>query len=314
MAQKIQKLIIAPVDGSENSQNALGYLNAIYGSAGNVTIILFYVLPTLPPLLIDEQKKDRNLAKKLETLKDKNLKMAERILKDAAAFLVEQGFARERIETVFQEKKRETALDICDFAEKKRADAVLLNTRGRSRIEAFLMGEVARKIMQHIRICPVWICKGSIESSRILIAVDGSEGALKAVDHAGFMLSGTACHITLFHTMPNLRKYIPQELLADAAELEAFYQQKAGRQIAPYLKKAKESLLQAGLLEKQIAKKIIHGSRCTATDIIRTAREDGCGTIVIGHRGLSGIKDFFMGSVTRKILDDMAGMAVWITK
>ena len=314
MADTHPKLIIAPVDGSDNALHALAYLGGIFRGGHPVNVILFYVLPALPPLLLDEQQKDRALARKLEALKIKNLKMAERLLADAAAFLCERGVAKDRIETVYQEKQRDTALDICAFAEKKRADAVMLNTRGRSRIEAFMMGEVARKVMEHTRICPVWIVKGSVESNRVLIAVDGSDNALKAVDHAGFMLGGSDCHVTLFHTMPNLRKYVPRELLADAAELEAFYRQKAGRQIAPCLKKAREILLQAGLPENRIANKIVHGTRCAATDILRAAKKDGCGTIVLGHRGLSGIRDFFMGSVTRKVLDDMAGMSVWIIK
>lgn len=314
MADTHPKLIIAPVDGSDNSLNALAYLGGLFSGGHPVKIVLFYVLPALPPLLLDEQQKDRALARKLEALKTGNLKLAERILAGAAAFLCEKGVPKDRIETVYREKQRDTALDICDFAAKKRADAVMLNTRGRSRIEAFMMGEVARKVMEHTRICPVWITKGSVASNRILIAVDGSDNALKAVDHAGFMLSGTDCHVTLFHTMPNLRRYVPRELLADAADLEAFYRQKAGRQIAPCMKKARDILVKAGLREDQIADKIVHGTRCAATDIIRAAKKDGCGTIVLGHRGLSGIRDFFMGSVTRKVLDDMAGMSVWIIK
>jgi nucleotide-binding universal stress UspA family protein len=40
------------------------------------------------------------------------------------------------------------------LAERKQSDAIVLNTRGRSRLEAFFMGETARKVLEFARICP----------------------------------------------------------------------------------------------------------------------------------------------------------------
>jgi nucleotide-binding universal stress UspA family protein len=47
----------------------------------------------------------------------------------------------------------------------------------------------------------------------VLIAVDSSENALRAVDHAGFMLSGTDCKATIFYAMKNLGRFVPLEAL-----------------------------------------------------------------------------------------------------
>ena len=88
----------------------------------------------------------------------------------------------------------------------------------------------------------------------------------------------------------------------------------AGQQIAPYLKKAHEMLLAAGLNDEQITTKIIDGSRSAADDILKAARKYDCGTIVCGRRGLSGVKDLIMGSVSRKILEDLSETAVWIAR
>ena len=78
------------------------------------------------------------------------------------------------------------------------------------------------------------------------------------------------------------------------------------------MKKAKEMLMGAGLGETQISSKVIEGSRSAASDILEEARSEGYGTIVVGRRGLSAVKEFFMGSVTSKILQNSAGLAVWI--
>ena len=87
------------------------------------------------------------------------------------------------------------------------------------------------------------------------------------------------------------------------------------RQISPYIEKAKEKLLKQGLAEDQIAIKLVSSRGGNVSDDIRKAAKDNdCGTIVLGRRGLTGIKELIMGSVTRKILENFSGMAVWIVR
>jgi nucleotide-binding universal stress UspA family protein len=71
-------------------------------------------------------------------------------------------------------------------------------------------------------------------------------------------------------------------------------------------------LVKAGVSESQISKKIVDGSRSAANDILEEARKNGCGTIVMGRRGISGVQEFFMGSVSSKVLQNATGMALWI--
>ncbi len=132
------------------------------------------------------------------------------------------------------------------------------------------------------------------------------------MDHAGYMLSGTDCRVTIFHTMRHLSRFVPLEVIEDASELQELWKTKAGQEIASCLEKAKTMLLNAGLNEGQIDTKIIEGRRSAAEDILREARDNGYSTIIAGRRGLSGVKEFFMGSVTRKILHNSTGLAIWI--
>jgi len=90
------------------------------------------------------------------------------------------------------------------------------------------MGEICRKLLEYCRICPVWIVTGAVKSKGVLIGVDSSENALRAVDHAGFMLAGTESQVTLFHAMRDLRRFMPKEVLDEAPELEELWKQKAG--------------------------------------------------------------------------------------
>jgi nucleotide-binding universal stress UspA family protein len=309
---ELTKMVVLPVDGSENALRSLDYLHLMYGSGHNLGVSLKYVLPSLPPILADDPSMKRETAMKLKTLENKSAGVARKILAKAKNVLVEKGFEEDRVQTVYRKKEKDVAQDICNWVENKRADAVVITTRGRSRLETFFMGEVSSKLIEYCRVCPVWIVEGAVTSKRVLIAIDSSENALRAVDHAGFMLAGTDCQVTLFHTMRHLRRFVPQEVLEEAPELEELWKSKAGQEIEPYMKKAKEMLMVAGLNESQISKKVVDGSRSAASDIVVEARSNDYGTIVMGRRGISGVKEFFMGSVTSKVLQDCAGMAAWI--
>jgi nucleotide-binding universal stress UspA family protein len=308
----LTKMLTIPVDGSENALLSLDYLQLIYGNRHNLEVTLKYVLPSLPPLLADDRSMDRETATKLKAIENKSIRMAEKILTQAKNLLIDKGFDEDRVQTVYKKKESGIAQDICQWVESKRGDAVLISSRGRSRLEAFFMGEVSSKLLEYCRVCPVWIVQGQVKSNRVLIAVDSSENALRAVDHAGFMLSGTECPVTLFHTMRHLRRFVPQEVLAEAPEMEELWKTKAGQVMKPFMKKAEEMLVKAGVSESQISKKIVDGSRSAASDILEEARENGYGTIVMGRRGISGVQEFFMGSVSSKVLQNATGMALWI--
>ena len=310
MSPDLGKMIVVGVDGSEDALKALDYLGLMYGAKSSLEIVLLHVLPTLPPILVADdhrQSKSRLLA-----IEKKSIKMAERILSEAKDVLLKKGFNKEQIRSLHRKKQIGIARDICNLAADKRADGVIISSKGRSKLETFFSGGVASRILEYCRICPVWIVEGSVKSKKVLIAMDSSENALRAADHAGFMLSGTDCQVTLFHSKRHLRRFVPQEIIEAAPELEELWKNKAGEQIAPYMKKAKEVLLEAGIPEVQLKTKVVDGTRDAASDILREAKSNNYGTLVLGRRGHSGVKEFFMGSVTRKVLQDCTGMAVWL--
>jgi len=66
----------------------------------------------------------------------------------------------------------------------------------------------------------------------------------------------------------------------------------------------------AGFLPKNVKVKIRKKKKGIAQDIMKEARDGGYDTIVMGRRGLSGIKEFLMGSVSNKVVHAADGMAV----
>ncbi len=312
MAPKVKKKIVVPVDGSENGIKSLDYLRLMFGPDHPVEVTLLYILPTLPPLLTDEKKKDRVIALKLKAVEEKNVKMAEDILLGAKNALLDKGFKENQIKTVYRKKQIGIARDICNWADSKRVDAVMISTRGRTRLQEYLIGEVSRRVMEYCPESPTWMLEPVVKKKGVLIGLDSSKDALRAVGHAGFMLSGTDCPITLFHTRGKLMRFVPAEILKETPELEAIWKDVEGNQAAPFIEKAKEMLVGAGIQESRISVKILDGTGSAANDIKKAVKRYDCGTVVLGRRGLTGVKELMMGSVTRKILEDFSGMAVWI--
>jgi len=76
-------------------------------------------------------------------------------------------------------------------------------------------------------------------------------------------------------------------------------------------KNAREKLMAAGVNEQDIIVKSELIKKGIARDIISEARS-GYGTVVIGRRGLSGIEEFFLGSVSQKVLHSLRAISIII--
>jgi len=312
--EEITKKIVIPVDGSKNALRSFDYLEKMYGPEHNIDVGLLYIVPSLPPLLGDEKKIDKDVYASLSSAEQRLLNKANKILNEGKQQLVAKGFDEKRIEMTAEKRRAGIAQNICEWAETARVDALLLTRRGQTDLEMFFLGRVSDRVVGYCKDAPVWIVGGVSESKKVLLCVDNSENAMRAVDHAGFMLSGTDAPVTLFHTMRHLKRYIPDDVLEEAPELEELWKQKAGQDIAPFMEKARNMLLKAGLAEDQVTSKVVGGSRSPAEDILKEARENGYGTIVLGRRGISGIKEFLFGSVTKKILNQATGLTVWLVQ
>ncbi|MGD8769949.1 MAG: universal stress protein [Desulfobacterales bacterium] len=312
MSTDITKSVVVPLDGSPIALKALNYLLLVFGTRHNLVVNLFHVVPGGPPILLEESKKDPNTARQVRELESRNKQMAAKTLSAGKKSLLDKGFKEDMVKIVEFKKQVGIARDICGWSEKKSMDAIVLSTQGRSRIEAFFMGETACKVMELSRICPVWMIKGDVRSKPVLIALDNSENALRAVDRAGFMVSGTDCPITLFYSKRSLGRFFSSDVVAPMSDLETMWKSAAGREIAPYMQKAKEMLIKAGLDESQISTRVVDGSRSAAADILDAARKSGCGTIVMGRRGATNVKDYSMGSVSRKVMQDYKDAALWL--
>ncbi|MGB5991239.1 MAG: universal stress protein, partial [Desulfobacterales bacterium] len=299
MTKVISKRVVVPIDGSQNALRALDYISLIFGSKYKLKVVLFYLLPSLPQILIEGSTTSDEMARKFTELEKKNREMAQLILSEGKKRLLDNGFKKQAIETVFQKREVGVARDICNWSENTRAAAIIISTRGLSRLKAFFMGETANKVLEFNRSCPVWMVKGAVGRKNMLLAVDNSPNAMRAVDYAAFILPGTEAHVTIFHSKRDLKRFMPSGLLEEFPEFQKLWKHKSGEVVAPYLKRAKEMLIKAGLKENQVSIELVEGSESAGMDILKEVENSDAGTIFIGKRGCSDVKDYSMGSVAK---------------
>jgi nucleotide-binding universal stress UspA family protein len=117
------------------------------------------------------------------------------------------------------------------------------------------------------------------------------------------MMDITDCEVTLFHVIRGLESWTE-----DASE----ELQNAEKAATTLLEEASGRLERAGLNRDRITTKIHSGAASRAEAIVEEARKGGYGTIVVGRRGLSRVEEFFMGRVSKKVLQLAKWTAVWV--
>ena len=80
----------------------------------------------------------------------------------------------------------------------------------------------------------------------------------------------------------------------------------------PLVRKAKERLLTAGVQEQKIGFRETNASLPVAEDILAAAHSSNADTIVMGQRGYSSVNAYATGSVTRKVMNQTADMALCV--
>ncbi len=124
---------------------------------------------------------------------------------------------------------------------------------------------------------------------KILVAVDGSEYSNVAVKKAGELAEKFSSRVTLVNVIKTLSVFHEEvEIVEDLQKDEA-------RRI---LRKSKEILIDMGVDSKTLFRK---GD--PASEIVDLARENDVDLIVVGSRGLSGIKMFLLGSVSKRVTE-----------
>jgi nucleotide-binding universal stress UspA family protein len=290
------KKILVAVDLSNHSLNAVKYV-ANQCAPKDLRVNLMFVVPTAPETFWDLEKDDffkERMKGKYAQWKRETKKKGQAFLDDAKNILVKAKFSENKVGLVLRERKVGIGRDILKECTQG-YDAVVVGRRGLSKVEDIFLGSVSTKIVQGVKDIPIWIVGGDITSKKMLLAVDSSKNSRKAVDYVGRFAADAKGELTLFHVVRGVSFGFVDDLILRDEDTE--------RQLL---------LVKSGVVAERISSNSVLHSASRAGDILQEARKGGYGTIVMGRRGLSKVREFLMGRVTSKVLSRAEGFALWI--
>jgi nucleotide-binding universal stress UspA family protein len=232
-------------------------------------------------------------------------------LDDAKNILVKAKFSESKVGLILRERMVGIARDILKECTQG-YDAVVVGRKGLSKLEDIFLGSVSTKIVQGVKDIPVWVVGGDITSKKMLLAVDSSKNSRKAVDYAGRFAADANGEVTLFHVVRGVSLGFVDDLILRDENTESHLLEEMNRDIPRLFRSYKNILVKSGVVEERISSKSVLHSTSRAGDILQEARKGGYGTIVMGRRGLSKVREFLMGRVTSKVLSRAEGFALWI--
>ncbi len=308
----MEKKVLIAVDDSRHSENALRYAAAIHETVEDLKYRLFHVQPTISQYLLDEARQKSSAYAELQKLMRKSHQAAGALLEKHKLLLMSLGVPEGDIQLLNLPRNYGVAKDILEYGTAMLVDAILIGRRGLSGLAETFIGSVSANIVDNSQLIPVWLVDEKGPSNSIMVAVDGSESSLRAVDHLAFMIGGdTDVNLSFFHVAPRLKDFCPVDFDAtDAAELESIIRQGDNACIDRFFAHARKKLKEAGVQDRQIKVNRREGVFRVGKAVLQEYRQGHFGTLVVGRRGMN--KQVFTGSVSRYLLNQFSGGTLWV--
>lgn len=312
------KNILIGVDASDQAFEAVRYAGRVL-PVGDVEFTLLHILSILPDALWDLESAPamRYQVKGFQAWETRQRKMIDEFMDRARGLLVSMGYPKEAVSVVVRQKEAGIARDIAKMA-RGGHDAVIVGRRGISEMKDLIFGSTASKLLNLIHQLPLVIVGGKPDPSKTLIAMDNSQGAAKALEYAGGLLNTRNVQLLLLYVSRGLgffpAGYGPFLLPDEESELlehEREALEAAEGRMEQRFRDCIRTLEGQGADVSRISTKIVR-SHSRSSAIIEVAENEGCGTIVVGRRGLSRVEEFIMGRVSSKVLQLAKNMAVWV--
>ncbi len=282
--------ILLATDGSKEAELAGRFAAELADKTGSElhVVHVFGIMPWYPVYpegtALDEAKPEVALAE--EDLRRNSERRAREILDEEAEKIASLGG------TVAEAHLREggPAQEIVGLAEEMDAGLVVVGSKGLGGIRRALMGNVSDAVVRHAH-CPVLVVRGEAAEfpGRIFLATDGSEEARLAAATAADVAEKTGSELHIVHVFESIPTFLAQTEEEPAERLRG-----ARRHLEEEVRALEEA---GGTVEEA------HLRQGGADkEVVELAEEMGVGLIVVGSRGLGGLRRALVGSVSDSVV------------
>ena len=269
--------ILVPVDGSHSCLHAKMLASSI-AKKFNSTVTVVHVVSHefMHPELKAQYQLPHSILHKID---DAYLEAGKKIIRNAEELFREAGVPVDA-RLVTHEDPAEYLLELI---KDEKFNLVVIGNRAETQSERYSLGSVTEKIARHAD-CPVLIVKQKPKIEKLLVAVDGSKYANKALEYAAQLAQHYSANLALVH--------VEEDKLIRIG----------GPQVVDCLGTVGECILKdAAKKVKGVAfdKMLEYGS--PAEVLIKVAKKADVDIMVLGSRGLSSVRRYLLGSVSDDI-------------
>jgi len=170
--------------------------------------------------------------------------------------------------------------------------------------------------------CSICERRKGMNFKKILLAVDASENAMRAVEYVGAIVgggSGFEVQLLCIERLPHRDLFPDEDEWKTACEMTR-------SEMKAFFDKTRNRLVEMDVPDSVISEQYVSScfspfqngvrqcSRGTsiALEIMDALKAGGFGTVVIGRRGVSKAEEFLFGSVSNKIIHSAKDCTVWV--
>jgi len=148
-------------------------------------------------------------------------------------------------------------------------------------------------------------------NKKILIAVDESQNARRAVNYVAKLLGGLeGFQVSLLHVIN-----LPEEDFFPSSAAKEVYRRKLRQEVARMLEDYRKMLIDDGFPSGEVSISSPERNCPSIAECILSEREAlQSGTLVIGRKGVTRQEEFLFGSVSSMIVKKAKGGAVWVVE
>ncbi len=301
------KKILVTLDGSKRAERTIDYLCS-FKPFKEKHLTLFNITTPVPETYYDLS---RNAFSKVAVSQVKAWEMGQKkmmadFMENTRKALISAGFESGGIEVKLERCVQGITRGILKEVQSGEYEALVIRRRGtENSILGVTMGSVAAKLVEKQDSIPL-IVAGTREIKHYLcIAVDGSDGSMRAVRFTAGIMGKFDCRILLCAVMRAAKPTGTDDPFAEMSN-------QAYSRLEQALAASKDVLVEAGISEDRIETRLIEGASSRAAAVLDTARKAECDTLVMGRKGRSEVENFDLGRIPRKIIYSSRKFSIWM--
>jgi nucleotide-binding universal stress UspA family protein len=284
------KKILVPLDGSELAERALEPAFTLAQQDTGKVVLLS--VPILKQMVVRERGGYGVL------LPHQSLEFSWNTLSNYLQS-VQQAWTHPNLTTQTRVVDGDEASVIVDTAARENVDLIVMSTHGRSGLSRWVMGSVTEKVLRSAT-CPVLVIRSQRPLSRILITLDGSEFAERAVAPGLEVARRLGSQVTLLR-MEQPVSVAPEEI-KQLEQVEYGLGTRLTEDLREEAKLYLGKIAQHYQRETGVMIKTVATIGPAATGILEYSEGHNIDLIVMATHGRTGLRRWVYGSVTEKVL------------